>query len=321
MRWPAAAPLAAALLAAPLLIHSPYYTNIASQILIAAIFALSLNLLVGYAGLISLGHAAYLGASAYLVAWLTVRLGLGALPAAFLAIVATTVMAMVFGVLALRAAGLGFLMITLAECQILWGVAYRWVEVTGGDNGITGMHRPMPFGVDLVQPKAFYVFALLVFLAALAAITLLVRSGFGTSLVGTRDQPRRMRMLGYNVWLVRWLAFVASGFWAGVAGVLFVYYNQYISPHVLALTNSAETLLMVIAGGAGTLLGPIVGAAIVVVLKDVVSAYVSRWVMLLGIIFVLIVIFMPEGLVPGLRALLRAPRLRGWRAWRGKLRA
>ena len=125
-------------------------------------------------------------------------------------------------------------------------------------------------------------------------MALFVRSPFGASLRGTRDQPRRMTALGYNVWLIRFLAFVFSGFWAGVAGLLFIYYNQFISPQVVALTTSAEALLMVISGGSGTLLGPIVGAAIVVIMKNVVSAYIERWNLVLGVIFVLIISFMPE---------------------------
>jgi branched-chain amino acid transport system permease protein len=116
---------------------------------------------------------------------------------------------------------------------------------------------------------------------------------------GTRDQARRMTALGYNVWLIRFLAILFSGFWAGVAGILFLYYNKFVSPQVVALTTSAEALLMVISGGSGTLLGPIVGAAMVVIMKNVVSAYIERWNLVLGVIFILIISFMPEGLVPG----------------------
>jgi len=296
--------IAAALLAVPL-IPQPYYVNVASQILIAAIFALSLNLLVGYAGLISLGHATYLGMAAYVVAWLTTRGGFGHLPAAGAALAITTATAAFFGVLALRGTALGFLMITLALGEILWGVAYRWVSLTGGDNGLTEVTRPRPFGLDLASPGAFYLFALAVAAVAFAVIAVYVRSPLGTAVQGARDQPRRMRALGHNVWLIRWLTFVLAGFGAGVAGLLFVYYNQFVGPQVLALTTSAEVLLMVISGGAGTLLGPVVGSATVVVLKNVVSAYITRWVMLLGAVFVLIVVFMPEGVVPGLSRVWR----------------
>jgi branched-chain amino acid transport system permease protein len=302
---------AAAALLAPALSPSDFYVNIATQVLIAAIFALSLDLLVGYGGLVSLGHAAYLGLSAYLTVWLTTRAAVGPLQAGLAAVAITTAISAPFGALALRASGLGFVMITLALGQILWGLAYRWVEVTGGDNGLSGLARPQPLGLDLASPRAFYLATLAVASCAFALIALLVRSTFGAGLKGVRDQPRRMQALGWHPTMIRFGAFVTAAFWAAVAGVLYAYYNQFVSPHVLALTNSAEALLMVIAGGAGTLLGPLVGAAVVVMLKNVVSAYVSRWVMLLGIVFVAIVVLVPEGLVPGIERLRRRRRVAG----------
>lgn len=293
------------LLLTPALMPWDFYVNIATQVLIAAIFALSLNLLVGYGGMISLGHASFLGVAAYLTIGLTTRLGMSQLPAALCAVGLATALAAIFGPLALRASGLGFLMITLALGQILWGLAYRWVALTGGDNGLSGFSRPHPLGLDLGSPRAFYLFTFAVFACAWALIALLVRSPFGAGLRGVRDQPRRLRALGWDTWLIRYAAFVAAGFWGAVAGVLYAYYNQFVSPHVLGLTNSAEALLMVIAGGAGTLLGPLAGAAVVVLLKNVASAYVTRWMMLLGVVFVAIVVFVPEGLVPGLLRLRR----------------
>ena len=162
----------------------------------------------------------------------------------------------IFAVLALRSTGIGFLMITLALGQIIWGVAYRWASLTGGDNGVNVTTRPAPFGLSLSNAPSFYFACLIVFLLALATMVLFVRSPFGASLRGTRDQARRMNALGYNVWLIRFLAIVFSGFWTGISGLLFIYYNQFISPQVSALTASAEVLLMVISGGTATLLGP-----------------------------------------------------------------
>jgi branched-chain amino acid transport system permease protein len=291
---------AVALAAFPLL-GGDFYVNLATQIFIASIFAASLNLLVGYGGLVSLGHASWVGLAAYSSAWLYLRLGLGHWITAPLALVLTTLIAGVFGWIALRATGLGFLMLTLALSQVLWGTAYRWSSVTEGDKGLSGLTRPAPFGISLDRPAAFYYFALAVTIAAVWLIARFVDSPFGATLRGSRDEPRRMNALGHNVWLVRWITFVYSAFWGAVAGLLFVYYHQYIHPTTLSLTTSAEALLGVIAGGAGTLAGPIVGAAIVLILKNYVSAYLDRWNMLLGLVFVLIVIFMPDGVVPGVR--------------------
>src|SRR5439155_1225815 len=212
-------------------------------------------------------------------------------------------------VLALRGTGLGFVMITVALGQIVWGVAYRWVSLPNGDNGISITGRPSPFGLSLASPRSFYWATLVVFLAAILAMVVFVASPFGASVRGTRDQPRRMNALGYHVWMIRFAAFLFSGFWSGVAGLLYLYYHQFVSPQAVALTASAEALLMVISGGTGTLLGPIVGAALVVVIKNVASAYIESWNFVLGAIFVVIVVFMPEGLVPGVARVARRVRV------------
>jgi branched-chain amino acid transport system permease protein len=282
----------------PLWIGSTYYVNIASQILFYAIFALGVNVLAGYAGLVSLGHAGLFGIAAYAGARI-MNDGHGQLVVAAGALGVTLLVSAVFAVLALRGTGLGFVMITVALGQIVWGVAYRWISITNGDNGIAIRGRPSPLGLALTTPASFYWATLVVFLIAVGSMAVFVASPFGASLRGTRDQPRRMNALGYHVWMIRFLAFLFSGFWSGVAGLLYLYYNQFVSPQAVALTASAEALLMVIAGGTATLLGPIAGAALVVVMKNVASAYIERWNFVLGAIFVVIVVFMPEGLVPG----------------------
>ncbi len=298
MNWIAAALIGGSLVLPPFL-AGDFYINLASQILIASIFALSLNLLVGFGGMTSLGHASYLGVAAYISALLTSRYGFGHGAAAILSISGTVTIAAFFGMIALRATGLGFLMITLALSQVLWGLAYRMSNVTNGDNGITGLTRPAPFGFSLDSPVSFYWFALIVATIAFLAMIIFVSSAFGSSLKGVRDQPRRMAALGFNPWLIRWITFVYAGFWGGVSGLLYVYYHKYIHPTSLSITSSAEALLGVIAGGSGTLGGPAVGAALVLLLKNYASAYLERWNMLLGFVFLFIVIAMPAGIVPG----------------------
>jgi branched-chain amino acid transport system permease protein len=302
-----------ALAALPYAIKEVYYVNIASQILLYGIFALGLNILVGYAGLVSLGHAGLFGIAAYVVAYLLVA-GHGHVLAIAAALVASLVATAGFAALSLRSTGIIFIMITLALGEIIWGLAYRWISLTNGDNGITVPARPAPFGIELGNARVFYAATLIVFIISIVAAGIFVRSPFGAALRGTRDQPRRMNALGYHVWMIRFWAFMFSGLLSAIAGILFVYYNQFISPQALALTASAESLLMVISGGAGTLLGPVVGAALVVIVKNVVSAYVERWNFMLGAIFVAIVVFMPEGLVPGVARLTRS-------IWRGRARS
>lgn len=286
-----------------LLSPGDFYINFASRILIAAIFAISLNLLVGYGGLMSLGHSAFLGSAAYTVAWLSVQQGWGHLPAITAALVLTIIIAALFGLLALRAQGIGFLMITLALGQIVWGLAFRWVGVTGGENGITGLKRPTPFGLNLDAASTYYFAVVLVFLLVCLAVARFIRSPFGVSLRGTRDQARRMSALGYNVWLIRWLTYIIAGLLAGVAGILDVYLQNFISPYSLSLAESATVLLMVIVGGSSTMLGPVLGAVIVLTFSQVVSSYFDHWHFALGMLYLIVVIFMPNGILPRLQPL------------------
>jgi branched-chain amino acid transport system permease protein len=291
--------IAVALLAAlPFWMGGIYYINVASQILFYAVFALGLNVLVGYAGLTSLGHAALFGVASYATAYM-LQLGYGHTESILVALVVGVASMAVYAVLSLRSTGIGFIMITLALGEILWGLAYRWISLTGGDNGINVPKRPAPFGFSMTSPTTFYYVTFTVFILSVIAMAIFVNSPFGAALRGTRDQPRRMNALGYHVWLIRFYACLFSGLLTAVSGILFVYYTQFISPQTLALTSSAEVLLMVIAGGPGTLLGPIVGAGLVVIVKTVVSGFIERWNFLLGAIFVAIVILMPDGLVPG----------------------
>jgi branched-chain amino acid transport system permease protein len=293
-----------ALVTLPYWMSGDYYVNVSSQILFSAIFAMGLNVIAGYGGLVSLGHAGLLGITAYATGY-TLQAGFGH-PVAILTALVVGIGAMaIYAVLSLRATGIGFIMITLALGEIIWGLAYRWISITGGDNGINLHGRPQPFGFAIDSPSAFYYATLVVFLVSFASVAVFVRSPLGAALMGTRDQARRMTALGYHVWAIRFWACMFSGLLTAVSGILFVYYTQFISPQALDLTASAEVLLMVISGGAGTLFGPIVGAALVIVVKSVVSGFIERWNMLLGFIFVAIVILMPEGLVPGTARLWR----------------
>src|SRR4029077_9148398 len=192
---------------------------------------------------------------------------------------------------ALVSPGLGSWMLALARGRIVGGIAYRANTITNGDNGLRYAERPHPFGIDINPAPNFYWFTLIVFAIALFFIWRLTRSPFGAALQGARDQPRRMRMLGHNVWLIQWFAFVLASFWGSIAGLLYVYYNLFISPHAISLQQSAEVLLMAILGGASTLTGPIVGAVIITLIKNVVSTYVDRWNTLLGSIFVIVILF------------------------------
>ena len=288
---------AIALIVLPVLLSS-YQLGLLTKMLIFAIFAMSLNLILGYTGLPSLGHAAYFGVGAYTVALLALRvannfwLDFGA------GLVAATVTGALFGLLALRAHGSYLLMITLALAQVLWGIAFGWRQLTGGDDGLPGVPRPdlgLPW--SLSGGPAFYYFVLVFFALVVAALWTIAASPFGRALVGIRESERRMQVLGYNVWLHKYVAFVLAGLFAGLSGALFVYYTGFVSPAYLSIVFSAMALIMVILGGAGTLFGPALGSAAIVVLENAISAYTQRWLLILGLIYVGVTLFAPGGLV------------------------
>lgn len=275
-----------------------YQLGLLTKMLIFGVFAMSLNLILGYAGLPSLGHAAYFGVGAYTVGLLAVKVVDHFWLDAAAGLLAAALTAALFGLLALRAHGSYLLMITLALSQVLWGIAFGWRWLTGGDDGLPGVPRPaagLPF--SLADGLRFYYLVLVVFALTAAALHVVVRSPFGRALVGIRENERRMEVLGYDTWLYKYVAFVLAGVVAGLAGVLFVYYNGFVSPVYLSIVFSATALIMVILGGAGTLLGPALGSAVIVFLENVISAHTERWLLVLGLIYVALTLFAPEGLL------------------------
>jgi branched-chain amino acid transport system permease protein len=291
---------------------SSFLLTLLTQALIYGILAMSLDIILGYTGLASLGHAAYFGIGAYSVGILATRYGAAfgiTLPAGVLLAV---LVAAIFGTVALRATGVYFLMITLALGMIVWGLAHRWVTMTQGDNGISAISRPdlgLPWSLSLSIP--FYYFALAGFLIAFWILLVIVRSPFGQTLVGIRESESRMRTLGYHVWLHKYIGFVIAGGFGGFAGVLWAYYNGFVSPVDLQLATSVEVLLMVALGGRGTLIGPALGAGIIVLLKNLVSVYTHRWLLILGAVYILTIVYAPEGILGAIKRLTKEVKPRG----------
>jgi branched-chain amino acid transport system permease protein len=289
----------AALLLLPQILPG-YQVSIATQILIFGVLAMSIDVLAGFAGRTPLCHGAIFGTAAYVVLYWTTIVGGSVFVGLAFGIFAATLLAAVFALLAIRTSGVYFLLLTLALGMIVWGVCLRWTGVTGGENGIRGLGRP-----DAVADHVTFYY---VTLAVVAPVTLLmwrfVHSPFGLTLRGIRDSESRMRSLGYNVPLHLFLAFMASGFFAGIAGALYAVFNNYVSPSTVQLTQSVAGLLMAITGGIGTLLGSFVGASAIIILENTVSAYTARWPIVLGGTFIVIMIFAPEGIVGRIRLLL-----------------
>jgi len=281
---------------------STYYLGLVVQMMIFALFAMSLDLLIGYTGMASLGHAAYFGVAAYATGLLALKMGWSvwlALPSGLL-IAALT--ATLFGFLALRTRGSYFLMITLALSQVVWGIAFGWRSLTGGDDGLPEVPRPnlgLPW--SLTDETPFYYFVLFCIGVGTFLLIRIISSPFGFALRGIRESETRMLSLGYNVWRYKLAVFVLAATFAGLAGCLYVYYNRFVSPDYLQVVRSAEVLLMVILGGAGTLIGPAIGATLIVLLDNVVSTYTERWLLVLGVIYVVVALFAPRGIIGFLR--------------------
>jgi branched-chain amino acid transport system permease protein len=289
-----------AIAAALPLVLSNYQVGLATEMLIFGMLAMSIDILAGFAGRTSLGHGAIFGVSGYVVVYVSAQLGLPPAVAFLLGMAAATAVAIVFALLAVRTSGVYFLLLTLALGMIVWGICLRWTQVTGGENGMRGDVRP----AFLLMHRAFYWAVLAVTAPVSYAMWRFVRSPFGLTLLGIRDSESRMRSLGYNVPLHLFVGFAVSGFFAGIAGALYAMFNNFVSPSTVALAQSVEGVLMMIAGGVGTLFGGFVGAAAIIALENVVSAYTERWQTVLGLTFIVIMIFAPEGIIGTLRGVL-----------------
>ena len=277
---------------------SPYWVGLLTEALIWALFAMSLDILLGHTGLPSLGHAAFYGMGAYAAAVWFLHGSRDFWTCAVVGVTSAAVLALVYGLLALRTKGVYFLMITLALAQVLWGIAYSWRSVTNGDDGLRSIKRAgIEFlSLNLGETMDYFVFVLAIFVLVAAALFVIQRSPFGYVLRGIRDSAERMEALGYNTWLYKLCAFTLSGALSGLAGVLYVFNNNYVSPEVLSVTVSAEAMLMIILGGAGTFFGPLIGAFAIILLSYGVSSFTEHWTLVLGAIYVAVIIFAPDGL-------------------------
>jgi len=287
--------LAAVLLVAPF-VFSSYWVGLLTEITILAMLAMSLDILLGYTGLPSLGHASLFGVAAYAVGVFSTTYHMGFWSCVLGGIVVGVLLSAAIGLVVSHVRDVYFLMITLAIGMVLWGLSYRWIPVTGGDNGLSGIPRlEVHAGLPFAGPNTFYYIALAVFATSALAIAILVRSPFGLTLRGIRENEARMKSLGFNTWLHCYLSFIVSGFFASVAGILWAYYNGFVSPTYLDLTASSELFLMVTLGGPSTLIGPVLGAGAIVLLKNVMSAYTARWLLILGIVYIVAILAAPRG--------------------------
>jgi branched-chain amino acid transport system permease protein len=276
-----------------------YPVKLLQEILIWGIYAMSLDLLMGYAGMVSFGHSAFFGVGGY-VAALALTTHPGLLGALLLPALAGALAALVIGFFSTRVSGVYFIMLTLAFSQMLHAYAFQaaWL---GAEDGITGVPRPALFGVPTGEGWTFHLYVVILTGAAALFLWRVVRSPFGHALIGIHENEGRMEAVGYPVRRYKLLAFVLGGTLAALAGSLYAQFSGSITPDALFWKTSGEALLMVILGGTGTLGGAVLGAAAFILLQSLVSTYTERWMLILGITFVVFVLFAPGGIVGAFR--------------------
>jgi branched-chain amino acid transport system permease protein len=288
------------------------YEGLDTKVLIWAIFALGFGILLGYMGYLSFGHAAFFGTSAYTTGLMLLHVSSNILPALLVSIAVTVVLALLIGYVTLRRSGIYFSILTLAFGEMLWAAAISiFADYTGGDNGLTGLPEPQLFGLEMEGLNVYYLCAAVAILGYYLARRF-TRSPFGLMLRAIKSNQDRLRYTGIDVWRYKLAGFVLSAVYAGIAGSLMVIYEPYVATEFLHWTTSGEVVIMSVIGGVGTLFGPMLGAAFMMYFENVVSATLGeQWLLILGLVFMLVVIFLPGGIIDGARRLWRWARSRG----------
>jgi branched-chain amino acid transport system permease protein len=296
--------LSLALLVAVPWIASDYFVMMCIRVMYFGMLTLSLCFLAGELGVVSLMQASFFGISGYFIAILQTRYQIPFPIPPLVGIGVAVLFAALTGLLVIRVRGVYFLMLTLVLGQLVWALASQWASVTRGDSGITDIFAPIIFGISTEKSKgAFYLFELFFFCNVIFFLAALKRSPFGLMLRGVRDSESRMAMLGYPVSLLRYAAFIIAAFVASIGGVFFAYFTGLINPHSVSLTNNVETLLSGILGGIQTLFGAILGTAILKILDLVLSGITQRYLLIMGILFLITIMFAPKGAAGALKRL------------------
>jgi branched-chain amino acid transport system permease protein len=282
------------------------YIELGERVIVLGLAAMSLNFLLGYTGVLSFGHAAYFGLGAYgagmTIRYLVPSTGLGILVGTLVGMIAGALI----GPLIVRLRGVYFAMVTIAFGQVFYFIAFRWNSVTGGDDGLTGWTRmPLNFGfttIDILHnPRAFYYLILVIFAIAVGVMAWLLRSPFGRTLLAIRENERRARFLGVPVDQHIWMSWVISCCFVSLAGALYALLNNFVDPRALYWTQSGDFVIMAVLGGMRSFWGPLIGAAIFVVLQDYLSSQTENWMSFVGLFFVLVVLFFPRGILGAIR--------------------
>lgn len=279
-----------------------FWLSLLTQILIFGLLALSVDLLLGHVGMFSICQAAFFAVAAYTVAILQVKYGQPTLVAVPAGLGAAVFLALIYGI-AVRTSGVYFILVTIALGHILWGVLWTWVSFTNGEGGITNVPAPAVGSLSITNPSSYYYLVLAVVAVCMLGYRILIRSPFGLTLRGIRESESRMRTLGYNIGAHKYAAFVLSGILSGLAGLLYIYFNKFVSPASAEFFLSIEVALMVLVGGTGTIIGPFIGSAIILGIRHYVSAYIEQWMIVMGTVFIITMLWTPDGILGVMRRL------------------
>jgi len=282
------------------------YDALAIEMVIFAIFAMGFNILLGYTGILSFGHAAFFGLAGYAMGLILIHLKIPILLGMLFGVVLSTVTAVLIGLLIIRKTGIYFAMLTIAFGQMFFFIASRWKDFTGGEDGLTNIPRdvvgiPGLFSIPIVEPLQFYYFVAVIFILAAVVKYRLIHSHFGQVLKTIRENEARARMVGYNVQRYKLASFIISAIYAAVAGTLYGLFLNYMFPQTLDWIRSGDVVIMALVGGMGTFFGPIIGAGVIVALRVLISIYAKIeglvfWQFFMGIIFLVFVLFFPKGI-------------------------
>ena len=303
-----------AVLAAVVLLPLVVRDAIATEIWIFAIFGLGLNLILGYTGLLSFGQSTFFGSAAYVAGYLLKHYAINVFAALAIGVGVGALSAALVGYLCVQRSGLYFIMLTFALNQMFYFIAYQWTSVTGGEDGMPGVPRPALLGIDFRDPLAYYVFVALLFLASLWIMKRVVDSPLGKILQAIRENEVRAQAVGYNVPRFKLLAFVIGGAFSGLAGVLYAMLFGIVPLEAIGFVFSGNVVFATLIGGSGSLYGPIIGSFVFIWLSESVSVIWERWPLLLGVAFVIVVLFFRGGVVEAWARLMS--KFGAWRSSR-----
>lgn len=284
---------------------STFLLTVLIRILYMTILTYSLSFLAGKGGMVSLGQTLFFGLSGYTLAIMLISYGHSHWIAILAALAVTLLGAIILGLITIRTSGVYFIMITLALGQMAWAVALQWSSLTHGDDGIIGIRPPDLFGFDLTNRVNFYYLLLISFIVIFLVLRQINISKFGLALKAASNNPDKIQALGYNTSLIRYISFIISGFIAGLSAIFFVYYNGIISPVTIGINQAVWILVAAILGGINSLIGPLIGVTAVILMEVQLSRLTDRYMMIIGTVFILVILFMPEGIWGKLKKLRR----------------